>query len=427
MIMAIGLLLILQTLLYHLTTAAVYNYGETSEAILFPFNNNSLSGFRNITNKDFILGGLFPVYDCTGLGQHDLELLEAMLFAIDQINNDMNLLPNLIIGYDVRDTCNDETIGLDEALDYVLEYNRPGDFSTPFFLGIVGPANTSVTHPVATLLGLEIFQFPLVSYGSSDAALSNKDLYKNLLRTIPSDSLQANAMVDVISHFGWEYVNIIFSDDEYGISGSNAFTDGATQHNICIDVKIGIPSSDVSGTNKTVVKAVKALLNSKASVVVVFTDEYTVLALFEKLNETISKRKLLWIASDKWTNSSLVYDRFPETTRGMIGFQLHTEHIDEFANYYSQLTPTTNVRDAFFRDIIYYVIYCDIEGSGIDCPDDLTDVPNYSQANMITFVIDAVYVFAHALQNFLYKNCDIPLRWDRAKRQCVGMKHNLTI
>ena len=110
----------------------------------------------------------------------------------------------------------------------------------------------------------------------------------------------------------------------------------------------------------------------------------------------------------------------------MIGFRLHTEHIDEFANYYSQLTPTTNVRDAFFRDIIYYVIYCDIEGSGIDCPDDLTDVPNYSQADMITFVINAVYVFAHALQNFLYKNCDIPLRWDRAKRQCVGMKHNLT-
>lgn len=252
MIMAIGLLLILQTLLCHLTTAAVYNYGETSEAILLPFNNNSLSGFRNITNKDFILGGLYPVYDCTGLGQHDLELLEAMLFAIDQINNDMNLLPNLIVGYDVRDTCNDETIGLDKALDFDLEYayNRPNDFSTPFFLGIVGPANTSITHPVATLLGLEIFQFPLVSYGSSDAALSNKDLYKNLLRTIPSDNLQANAMVDLISHFGWEYVNMIFSDDEYGISGYNAFTDGATQHNICIDANIGIPPSDVPGTTK---------------------------------------------------------------------------------------------------------------------------------------------------------------------------------
>ena len=38
-------------------------------------------------------------------------MLEAMLFAIDRINNDMNLLPNLTIGYDVRDSCNDEIIG----------------------------------------------------------------------------------------------------------------------------------------------------------------------------------------------------------------------------------------------------------------------------------------------------------------------------
>ena len=71
------MLLILQT------TAAVYNYGETSEAILFQYDNSILSGFGNITDKDFILGGLFSVYDCSGLRQHDLELLEAMLLAID--------------------------------------------------------------------------------------------------------------------------------------------------------------------------------------------------------------------------------------------------------------------------------------------------------------------------------------------------------
>ena len=190
---------------------------------------------------------------------------------------------------------------------------------------------------------------------------------------------------------------MIFTDNEYGESGSSAFTDGAIQHNICIDVKIGIPPSEVSGANKTVVKAMKALLNSKASVVVMFTDEVTVLALFEELNKTNSKRKFVWIASDKWASSSLVRDQFPEIAQGMIGFQLHTEHIDEFANYFSQLTHITNVIDAFFEDSIYYVIYCNFEGSGVDCPDDLTDVPSYSQADMVTFVIDAVYV-----QTYLY-------------------------
>ena len=74
----------------------------TSEKI----NNTRLRGFRDVQNKDFVLGGLFPVHsgsDCKTLRQQrGLERLEAMLFAIDRINNDTNLLPNLTIGYDVR-------------------------------------------------------------------------------------------------------------------------------------------------------------------------------------------------------------------------------------------------------------------------------------------------------------------------------------
>ena len=104
--MTTGLLLIVQIILYHMTAAAVYTYNETSEVILYIYDPETstcfieLSGFKNTTNKDFVLGGLFPVSDCTGSIQDDLELLEAMLFAIDRINNDMNLLPNLTIGYD---------------------------------------------------------------------------------------------------------------------------------------------------------------------------------------------------------------------------------------------------------------------------------------------------------------------------------------
>ena len=420
--MNIGLLLILQMLL-HYSTAAVYNYNESSEPILF--DENFLSGFRDIINKDFIIGGLFPVYDCTGSGQEDLELLEAMLFAIDRINNDMNLLPNLIIGYDVRDTCNHPSFGLTESLSFFLDY-VPGSFGDPVILGVVGAANDSVTHPVASFLGLEIIQIPMVSYASSDATLSNKDIYKYLLRTIPSDNLQVNAMIDLVSYFGWEYVNVIFDDNEYGESGSNAFVDAATELGICIDVKIGILLSEESGANETIVKAISKLLNSKASVVVVFSDEDTVLALFEELNRTGSMRELVWIASDRWASAASVRDRFPEIAKGMFGFQLHTEHVEEFADYFSQLTPSTNIRDWFFHTGIYSYLFCEFEGSAIDCPEDLTEHPSYSQGDVVPFVIDAVYAFAHALQNFLDDNCDSPLSWNRITRQCEGMNLPLT-
>ena len=44
----------------------------------------------------------------------------------------MSLLPNLTIGYDVRDTCNYASIGLHEALQLAVAYDQPGNFS--FFL-----------------------------------------------------------------------------------------------------------------------------------------------------------------------------------------------------------------------------------------------------------------------------------------------------
>ena len=399
-----------------MTAAAVYNYNETSEVIPYEINPTSISGFRNIVDKDFIIGGLFPVYDCSQDSEvADVEMLEAMLFAIDRINNDMNLLPNLTIGYDVRDTCNHTGIGLYETYDFILEYITPSDNSTPVFLGIVGPAYTIVTHSVAILLGY--YQTPVISYATSDAALSNKDLYKYFLRTIPSDNLQVNAMVDLMSYFGWQYVSVIFNDN----LRVSTFIDVAGQHKICLDTKIYIPPSAGAEFNQTVVKAARTLLNSTASVVVVFADEGTVLALFEELiiiNKT-STKKFVWIASDKWANSCLIHEKFPEIANRTFDFWLHTKHIKEFADYFSQLSPSENIRDHFFPE--YYESYCN--ETGADCSDGLT---RYLQNDTIPFVIDAVYAFAHVTQNFLDNNCDTPLKWNRTTNQCNGMKHKLT-
>ena len=433
--MAAGLLLILQIIFSTVTTATVYNYNKTSEIIPYRGQYDPLSGFRDVNDKDFVIGGLFPVYSCTGIPLNEtlngLELTEAMLFAIDRVNSDTSLLANLTIGYEVRDTCNNEAHGLQEALYLAAEYyNHLRDLSIPL-LGVVSAASTAVTHSVATLIGLEISQFPLISCATSDAALSNKDIH--LLRTIPSDNLQANAMVDLISHFGWEYVGVIFSDNEYEKSGSDAFIGVAMEHSICIEFQIAISSSKMSGDHETIVRAVENLLNSKTFIVVIFADEDTVLALFEELNRTNSTSKFVWIASDEWASATSVRDMFPEIAKEMFGFRVYTEQVEEFTDYYSHINNNTNIRNPFFQLEIYRKHYCDVvfnetgsKAPYFNCPEDLTDNPNYSHEEIVPFVIDAVYAFAHGVQDFLDDNCDSPLRWNRTTHQCDGMKFNLT-
>ena len=432
-------LLLLSTLviLYPLLCTGQYNFDIPSQPVL---SDTRLRGFRDTVDKDFVFGGLFPVHEGTGCvslrTERGLERLEAMLFAIDKINNDANLLPNLTVGYDVRDSCGDETVGLDEALDMVVRSGsltvessqicmQAGNSSTRLS-GIVGAAASAVSLPTATLLGLRLFQTPLVSYASSSAALSNKNLYEYFLRTIPPDNLQSSAMVDLVSYFGWEYVSVVFNDNAYGEPGTDAFIENAMNRGICIDVRMSIPlqvTGSDSKFNASIDRTVEELLNSTAIVVIVFTDQATVSALFQKLTEIRTQKSFIWIASDAWAGSTAIRDMYPTIAAGLFAFQPFTMEVDEFSDYFSRLRPSTNERDHFFSE--FYEAICGIGAT--NCPNgSITDHVNYEQGNIVPLIIDAVYVYAHALQNFLDNNCDSPLVWNPADHTCVGMRHPLT-
>jgi len=56
--------------------------------------------------------------------------------------------------------------------------------------------------------------------------LTNKDKYDFLLRTVPPDRFQSEAMVDFITDtLGWESVFVVYSVGSYGEYGFESFQD----------------------------------------------------------------------------------------------------------------------------------------------------------------------------------------------------------
>lgn len=81
---------------------------------------------------DIILGGIFPMhehesanrdYPCGAIKEEKgIQRLEAMLFAIDQINKDDILLPNITLGTVVIDSCSSDTYALEQSMEFVRYY-----------------------------------------------------------------------------------------------------------------------------------------------------------------------------------------------------------------------------------------------------------------------------------------------------------------
>ena len=421
-----------------LTECAVQYHYDTPGSILRADGGTRISGIQDLKDKDIILGGLLRVHKRNGSGKcgrvfldKSMEHLEAVLFAIDLVNNDPHLLPNITLGYDIRDTCISENIALDESVDFVLSSGRSepescfdskfnSSISTiPPVVAVIGAIDSYISIPLASFF--RIVNMPQVSFASTSPLLSDRDLYTYFYRTVPSDKYQAQAMIDLILYFGWDYVSTIYSNNLYGQPGINEFHNLAIVENVCIDLNIGIED-----TSDYVLLANK-LLNSSADIVVLFASSHHVELLLTEVQTLYtsgtSKRRFLWIASDSWSQE---YDtKYKDITIGKWGTAPYSETLHSFVNYYSQLTPATNRRNPWFSEFYEHYYNCSI---GVNCIN--TSIVNdsrytFHQDSFDATAIDAVYSVAHAMNNFFNDNCNKPLVWYPENQTCLGQNREL--
>ncbi|XP_076042136.1 metabotropic glutamate receptor-like [Oratosquilla oratoria] len=210
---------------------------------------------------DLILGGLFPVHGksdkapcSTSIYDRGLQRLEAMLYAVDLINNDTNLLPNITLGVNILDTCSTDSYALNQSLEFIRASLNTMDtaglqcsdgkepkmkYRVMPVRGVIGGSYSSVSLQVANLFRL--FRIPQVSPASTAKALSDKSRFDFFARTVPPDTFQAMALMDVLQVFNWSYVSTIASEGSYGELGMDVVHRMAAARNICVAVTEKIP------------------------------------------------------------------------------------------------------------------------------------------------------------------------------------------
>uniref|UniRef100_A0A8C9ZQR1 Receptor ligand binding region domain-containing protein n=1 Tax=Sander lucioperca TaxID=283035 RepID=A0A8C9ZQR1_SANLU len=147
---------------------------------------------------DVTLGGLFPVHargvpgiPCGDIKKENgIHRLEAMMYALDQINGDEELLPNVTLGARILDTCSRDTYALEQSLTFVQALiqkdtsdvrctnGEPPVFVKPEkVVGVVGASASSVSIMVANILRL----FQVGGRHTLKDSLGSADLFSSVI------------------------------------------------------------------------------------------------------------------------------------------------------------------------------------------------------------------------------------------------------
>uniref|UniRef100_A0A1A7YD88 Glutamate receptor, metabotropic 4 n=1 Tax=Iconisemion striatum TaxID=60296 RepID=A0A1A7YD88_9TELE len=381
---------------------------------------------------DISLGGLFPVHarghdgkPCGELKKEKgIHRLEAMLFALDRINNDNHLLPNITLGARILDTCSRDTHALEQSLTFVqaliekdgtdvkcLGGGAPIITKPERVVGVIGASSSSVSIMVANILRL--FKIPQVSYASTAPELSDNTRYDFFSRVVPPDTYQAQAMVDIVKHMRWNYVSTVASEGNYGESGVEAFILKSREDGgVCISQSVKIPREPKPGEFDKVIRRLRE--NPNARVVILFANEDDIRRLLQAAKKANQTGHFIWVGSDSWGSKISPVVQQEEMAEGAVTILPKRQTIKGFDRYFISRTLENNRRNIWFAEFWENNFSCKLsrhavkKGSGLKkCTNQerIGKDSHYEQEGKVQFVIDAVYAMAHALHNMHQELC----------------------
>ena len=416
----------MSTIALLLLCLALLNHAECQEDISRVYIGTGVNGIsENVSssnNELVIFGGLFSIFGNPGINPRSIHRMEAVTLAIEKINEDPTFLPGITLGFEIRATAGDVNTALEESIKYVSSRTLTIGNNSSTVLGIsgvIGAGFSSVSTSVARLLRL--FRIPQISYASTADILSDKSTFDYFLRTVPSDSNQAQALVDIVEQFDWTYVVAMHTDDVYGRGGITAFVDELERRNstlrcIATPVSISLPQ-DSTATEEFESILRDNLANdwiNNATVIVLFATRNTATGLFtavKRMRETdpeFAARNLTWLGSDGWGTN--IPNELRDTVPGLLSVDPQTFSNDKFEQHFLSLNPRTHTANPWFGPYWEEIFNCSLgERAGFEeCDLDAQTFTLEStslQTSTVTPAIDAVYAFAYAIHNLQRDFC----------------------
>uniref|UniRef100_A0A665TMY9 Olfactory receptor C family, x3 n=1 Tax=Echeneis naucrates TaxID=173247 RepID=A0A665TMY9_ECHNA len=313
-----------------------------------------------------------------------LRWIQTMTFAVKEINKRRDLLPQLKLGFHIRDSCDDIPVSLRASL--LLVNGQPE-------------------------------RDPRVKIEDKDKGVgrtingTNLDCqFPTFMRTMPSDAFQIRALARLVSYFGWTWVGLIGVESDYAHFAIQLFLQESVQYGVCAAYTHFYPVS------LTQYRCYVYTSNNKTE-----NKMQGILREVRRWNIT----GLQWIASEAWATATLLWARFGDLLKGTLGFAIRrADVIPGLKQHLTSLKPSNIYHSAFLTEYWEETFNCRLNGSvnshfhgisnnlerlpckGTENLDDVySPYSDVTQLRVSYNVYKAVYLVAHALQDM--NNCKV--------------------
>ncbi|KAG6539357.1 type-2 vomeronasal receptor [Crotalus adamanteus] len=162
--------------------------------------------------------------------------LLILIFAIQVVNKNPQLLHNLTLGYNIHDNY----INTLATSDAVLDVLSTGEANIPNYscgrkdnlLALVDGAERDISIQISSLVGT--YKVPQVSDVTVSEALSDKRQFPFFHQMLPKEGIVYPHIVQVLLHFRWTLIGLFTSDTEKGENFMRTLTPMLVRNGICV-------------------------------------------------------------------------------------------------------------------------------------------------------------------------------------------------
>ncbi|PIO34252.1 hypothetical protein AB205_0181330, partial [Aquarana catesbeiana] len=286
------------------------------------------------------------------------QALQAIMFAIEEINNNSNILQNVTLGLQAYDSCDVLQQNVKATLQIVtgLHTAVPNYRCIPnsSLTAVLGPSSSTQSMTIAHILGLGRFPqhrnhfdtYQRISQWSTSPLLNDRRKFPSFFRTVPSDSFQSRGLAQLVLHFGWSWVGLIATNDDYGQQGIQLIRQDIVKAGACVAYSENILMNQPDRNAPHIVNVIK---KSTAKVVVAFCNEADLNIILGEWSRQNAPKKIL-IASEAWSTMNLVsFEKYTNLLTGTIGLTFSSGTLPNFKEFLNKINPFTSIGGDWIR------------------------------------------------------------------------------